>query len=108
MITRSNSHSQFTAHSSLLAIVLLALLFTACDNLPGNDTDKWRFYQEIRVQGGTSGQVDAAYKGASDYELHENKYYGNTSSSSYHSTYEPYKPYEPGTATQYYRGSDDD
>ena len=90
------------------------MLLGACDNLPGNDTDKWRFYQEIHVQGGTSGQVDAAWKGSSRYEVHENGYYGGSESSgthSYRSTYEPYKPYqgyEVGSSKQYYRGDDDD
>lgn len=73
--------------------------------MPGNDKDKWRFHQEIHVQGGTTGGSDSPIS-SSDYELHENNYYGSSSSgvTDYRSNYEPYKPYETGSATQYYRG----
>jgi hypothetical protein len=99
---------------SLAAACATAMLVTACDGLPGNNQDKWRFYQEIHVSGGTSGQADAAWKGSTRYELHENSYYGGDEASgvsSYRSDYEPYKPYqgyEVGSAKQYYRGDTDE
>ena len=97
-----------------ITAILTTLLLSSCDGLPGNNADKWRFYQEIHVSGGTYGQTNAAWTGNSRYELHENSYYGGSVSSgtgSYRSNYEPYKPYqgyEVGSAKPYYRGDDEE
>lgn len=91
-------------------VTLLSPFIAACDSMPGNNSDKYRFYQELNVQSGTSGQADAAYRGGgANYEIHENNYYGgsNAGTTDYRSNYEPYKPYEGykvGDAKQYYRG----
>ena len=90
-------------------LILIVPLLCSCDSMPGNNSDKYRFYQELNVQGGTSGQADAAYSGGSNYTPHENSYYGgsNAGTTDYRSNYEPYKPYEGykvGDAKQYYRG----
>ena len=100
--------SFFSLHRSFVMVMTMAGMMAACDNMPGNNSDKWRFYQEIHVSGGTSGQVDAAWTGSSgSYKTHENSYYGGSRQSNY-KPYEPYGGYEPGSAKTYYRGSDEE
>lgn len=92
-----------------IAIVCATTILVGCDMFPGNDKDRWKFYQEIHVQGGTTGGTNSAISN-DEYELHENSYYGGSSGGvhDYRSNYEPYKPYEPGKAKQYYRGDTDE
>ena len=65
------------------------------------------------MQGGTTGGATSPI-GSSDYQIHDNSYYGGGSSSGvsdYRSNYKPYEPYqgyEVGSATQYYRGDGDE
>ena len=96
-----------------VSVAATAALLTSCDQLPGNDKDKWRFHQEIRIQGGTTGGSQSPVS-SSDYQIHENGYYGGSASSgvsdyrSNYKPYEPYKGYEVGSSKQYYRGDSDD